>query len=231
MESMRKKISIKNLEILLAKSAGYCQNPSCNMDLFPYFGNGTYADIREAAHIVSSSPNGPRANDGDRENLENPDNILLLCPNCHSIIDKSPKSFKKELLFSWKKIHEEKIKILFSENRVNTRSELIDLIRKIVFENAEIFMTYGPTKENEHIVISDKGDHWKRNVLSIIIPNNRKLLYILEINFELLSQEEKKGLNKYKLHKDAFEFSYVSGARKADIPLFPKKYFYDIIGE
>jgi hypothetical protein len=226
----RRPIPLQTLKILLAKSAGYCQNPECNTDLFPFFSNKTYSDIKEAAHIIASSKNGPRANDGDRSSLENPANILLLCPTCHTIIDKNPDVFTVDVLHQWKNNHEEKIRSVFAKDVISTREVLESELKQLLSMNKYVFKQYGPTKEKEGVVLSDDKELWDREVINTIIPNNRKILILLEGNYKFLTDKEKENIPIFRLHKEAFEFNHLNKMRNSSTPLFPKKYFEELIG-
>ena len=48
---------------MLARSGGYCANPSCRRDLFPAVAEGRVATILDLAHIIGDSPHGPRGDD------------------------------------------------------------------------------------------------------------------------------------------------------------------------
>lgn len=97
---------------LWVKCGGRCT--MCNQSLLshPYFGNkGKYGEL---AHIIAHSPNGPRPNIADYppEYIDSEDNIIILCPNCHTMIDKkeNESNYSEEWLRKKKKQHEEKIK-------------------------------------------------------------------------------------------------------------------------
>ena len=76
------------LRALIARSGGYCQNPECNCDLFPFLADGTYKSIKEAAHIIPFSSKGPRGSEKRPDISHDFSNIILLCPTCHTLVDK-----------------------------------------------------------------------------------------------------------------------------------------------
>jgi len=59
----------------------------------------------EYAHIIADSPDGPRGDETSRSRAKDITNILLLCPNCHSIIDKEIKSFPAKRLQELRRSH------------------------------------------------------------------------------------------------------------------------------
>lgn len=222
--SRRKALPVDVARVLLARSAGYCQNPSCNTELFRFFENGEVAGIQELAHIVGQSADGPRGTSGlsstDRDSINN---IILLCPSCHTLIDKSPNNFPIETLHQWKAGHEQRVTMLFSvkrhENRASLNQELAPLFR----QNRSIFYEYGPTSDRESIVMADAAKMWKQQVLSKIIPNNRKISSILRQNQHLLSTAELDLAERFFLHQEGFEFNHISNDKNKDVPLFPSE--------
>lgn len=94
------------------KCGGYCC--MCNSYLLehPYFGDrGKFGEL---AHIIAHSPDGPRPNvkDYPQEYVDSEDNIMILCPICHTMIDKKENedNYNESLLRKWKEDHERRIK-------------------------------------------------------------------------------------------------------------------------
>lgn len=70
-------------------AAWRCQFDGCGENLRSHFVPGVRANFGYFAHIVASSPGGPRAREGDSAALANdPSNIMLLCDKCHRLIDR-----------------------------------------------------------------------------------------------------------------------------------------------
>jgi hypothetical protein len=90
-----------DLQLLWAKAAGRCANPACRRKL------ALDAPIGEAAHIYARRPAGPRGQGGlTPDQLNRVDNLILLCPLCHTKVDKESAKFPPELLLAWKEEHE-----------------------------------------------------------------------------------------------------------------------------
>ena len=63
------------------------------------------------AHIVAFRDDGPRGKDGPRPtNINHVDNLMLLCPKCHKLIDDHPGDYTRATLESYKTAHEDRIK-------------------------------------------------------------------------------------------------------------------------
>ena len=93
---------IKDIKILWGRSGNRCS--ICKLELTP---NGEIETIGEIAHIVSQSPQGPRGNDSLPISKRNDySNLILLCPNHHSEIDKSVDAWPVSKIIQTKEEHE-----------------------------------------------------------------------------------------------------------------------------
>ena len=207
---------------LFADSAGYCQNPNCLEKLFIDTGDNNI-HIAEMAHVFSASNDGPRAKkEMTKEERGDYANLILLCANCHTKIDKSEKDYPDSLIFRWKQNHIEKISRLFGAVECNSREEVRNLIDPILIENNAIFETYGPMGDERFNPESDMPEQWIRKIRSIILPNNRKLLTVLDANRKLLNHSERKTLEIFRQHVDDFEAKHLGESDLNGI-MFPKE--------
>lgn len=217
-------ISERVKRLLWARSGGFCQNPSCQKDFFVFFADGTITSMEELAHIIARSNKGPRSEKGINTKLKDDyENIILLCPNCHTLIDKNPDQYPVGILKEWKKNHEQSIKSLFSVPIYQDRGSLRREINKILLENKQIFQTYGPHSVHSNYLLTDAEKAWIRYIHLKILPNNRKIVELLSKNIHLLTEEEKLILEKFKIHQEAFEYNHVSGDKNSSAPLFPSE--------
>ena len=196
---------------LFADAAGFCQNPSCLQPLFS--DKYPHSHIAEIAHIIAASDYGPRANVNlEQEYRVSYDNLLLLCPSCHTKVDKAPEKYLCHQLSQWKRNHTTKIAGVFSLNSCNSREEARKLIEPFMKENLSIFTEHGPNNEYRFDPESEQAWIWKRKVLSIILPNNRKILMILDKNRNMLSANEKYVLEEYRQHVEEMEERHLGDA-------------------
>lgn len=92
----------KDIKILWGRSGNRCA--ICKIELTP---DGEVETIGEIAHIISQSPDGPRGDEKlPLEKRNDYSNLILLCPNHHSEIDKSPESWPTTRLQNIKGEHE-----------------------------------------------------------------------------------------------------------------------------
>jgi len=100
-------IGISDVKRLLLESGGICAFSHCNRPLISPdspFEDG--ALIAELAHIVADSRDGPRGKTplSDEERNQH-DNLIVLCPNHHTIVDSQPNTFSIEVLRQMKRDH------------------------------------------------------------------------------------------------------------------------------
>jgi hypothetical protein len=90
-----------------------CSDPHCLKFTGYTTSIGKARACAEGAHILPSSKKGPR-NDQIKDypglDLSSAANGIWLCLECHDRIDNDPASYPAELLFSWKRKHEDVIR-------------------------------------------------------------------------------------------------------------------------
>ena len=100
---------IKNT--LKMRAAFICSNPNCKkMTIAPSPENEEKVQyIGIAAHITAATEGGPRFDESlSKEKRKSINNAIFLCGNCSIMIDKNNGiDYKKEVLFEWKKSHDE----------------------------------------------------------------------------------------------------------------------------
>lgn len=215
-------ISDRVKRLLWSRSGGYCQNPNCRDDFFTYFENGEITSIEELAHVIAQSNEGPRgSNPLPLAQRDEYNNIILLCPKCHSLIDKNPIQFPEEMLIDWKLKHVQILQQAFVVPVYSDRKILSVEIHKLLRRNHQIYLSYGPNSEHIDNPLTDAATVWNRYIHSDVLPNNRKIANLLLVNEHLLSSAEKTVLDKFIIHQEAFEFNHVSGDKTSVAPLFP----------
>ncbi len=206
---------------LFADSGGFCQNPSCLSELFKNI-DGDIIHIAEVAHVISAGDMGPRADARlTPEQRAKYENLLLLCPTCHEIIDKAESSYPEQMLQEWKHSHKERIKSQFGFVRLESRAEARIVLSPILHSNKTIFDAYGPLNEERYNPESSLPRIWLRKIRSTIIPNNRKILTFCDLNRHLLSDKEFSTLELFRQHIDDFEAKHILGVEPSGLT-FPK---------
>lgn len=145
----RHPISSKTLKRLFAASGGFCAFPECNTRLVD---EKSGALIGEMCHINATSPGGPRYDPTlSHEERNNDENLIILCPTHHSLIDQDAETYTSEKLIAFKKSHEEMVAAILS-NTVTTiiqDSQTKDLERQVDFESVDFAIVVALKKEFE----------------------------------------------------------------------------------
>ena len=99
------------VHMLCANSAGRCEFDGCNKYIFYDNITARKLNASNVAHIVAASPDGPRG-DKTRSYLlsDKLENLMLLCPQHHKMIDDYVEDYPEELLLEMKKKHEDSIR-------------------------------------------------------------------------------------------------------------------------
>jgi len=194
---------------LFADSGGYCQNPDCNINLFLSVGN-TEFHIAEMAHIISAGDTGPRSKNVTKEEKGKFENLILLCPTCHTKIDKAEKEFSEDFIKKWKSEHSQKINVLFNIVPFQSRNDIRKAIQPLLNENKTIFNIYGPLTDERYNPESEMPKTWVSKIHSILLPNNRKILSILDVNYQQLTENEMEIVELFRQHVLDFESRHLN---------------------
>jgi len=93
-----------------------------------------------------------------------------------------------------------------------SRGDARSIIVPILDQNKEIFRSYGPETSEQFNPESDRPKVWLRKIREHILPNNRKLLAILDTNISLLNSTELTVLEQFRQHVDDFEAKHIGGS-------------------
>lgn len=109
-----------------------------------------------------------------------------------------------------------------SDELVATRRSVKDAILPLFVENNTIFYTYGPMTEERFNPESEMPEIWLRKIQEFIIPNNTKIVKLIDTNRHLLLDWELDVFATYKNHVDDFSAKH-TGKTKANGTMFPAK--------
>lgn len=215
-------ISDADSKLLWGRAAGICSNPGCRQDLTIILDKGNGYNIGEMAHVIAKKPGGPRGipQGGDDTYV----NLVLLCPSCHRTIDKAPDGeFPENLLFTWKQEHESNIRNQGIEETYNDVEELKLRVRRLLTENRILWRDLGP---HSNTASNDPGSNlfivWNLRKLDTLIPNNTRIINVVESNSDLLSEDEFEVFLEFKNHARAFELHQYD--RISEYPGFPDNF-------
>jgi hypothetical protein len=99
-----------NKLLLYVRAGGRCEFDGCNEYLLSHQLTHKTINLGQMAHIVAFSEAGPRGKTDKRPiDINNVDNLMLLCHRCHKLVDDHPEEYSRETLLNYKKAHEERI--------------------------------------------------------------------------------------------------------------------------
>jgi hypothetical protein len=224
----RKSIATNTARKLWAQCGGFCQNPNCNKYLFANI-KDEVVSLANVAHIIGHGKNGPRSEHEladyiDRDGIAN---LMMLCLECHKIVDDLEDNFSVEQMQKWKATHELKINSLFDFPQIYEERKLLEQVNDLLIENKVIFEEYGPF--SRQALQGDSGDTltiWRRRCLDTILPNNQRIVGLIEANKRNFPYpwEVYRQMMGYKLHSDSFRDNCLLGKKVNDYKLFPKEF-------
>jgi HNH endonuclease len=204
-------ISAKSMKILWANAAGRCAFPGCRERLsFGTEGEIAPYTIGEMAHIKGERANSNR-HDAQQDSSERNSytNLILLCPNHHTLIDQreNEEKYSIDFLQQLKIEHENFILEQLEANIISDLMSIAKVVRPLLAENYQVWSKYGPmseiAKKNPH---SDQAHAiWLLERLSTIVPNNRKICELVGSNIEFFQGDERGAAKLFLLHAEGYE--------------------------
>lgn len=207
---------------LVAAAGGFCQRPNCPTGSLWHElpSSGDAVKLAEVAHIVAASDEGPR---GDQQ-VSTPDlvafeNLILLCPNCHTIVDRAPAEHPVALLRTWKTEHERRLRELLSVRIFETRLEARTELLRTLAQSRSVWERYGPGSEAGST--PEGASTWLRQVQNVILPNNARLSALFEANSHLLHDDEHQIVADFETHRRGLEDRHLGVDVGVAAPRFP----------
>ena len=214
-------ISDKEIKKLWGKAAGICNFPGCNEECIKYLDQDNSVVVGEMAHVIAKEANGPRGIPTGGEDVY--ENLILLCPTHHTLVDKAPDFYSTDLLLEYKNNHENRIKQMLESKVFINKKDLYTYISKILIENKTIWKTYGP--ESEEAIrnpLSNLWIIWEYRKIQNIIPNNIKIINAINKSSDLIPHKEYEIACNFIEHAVGFEkraYEIIEG-----VPKFPVEF-------
>ncbi len=199
---------------LFSEACGHCQKPDCLDALFPIEMGGD-KHIAEMAHVIPHGDAGPRHEDRPTGTFEADsfDNLILLCPTCHTKIDKDPEAFPRNILLGWKQNHLANLAAKQGIKQYGSRGEVRDAVARILAENKAIWERYAPGDgaEFEYNPESEASQVWNQRMRSVILPNHFRVASIIQANLVLATDDERRAFAEYQEHVRGLAERHVCG--------------------
>lgn len=198
-------ISEKDIKKLWGLAAGRCSCPGCEHECIRFLDSADPTVIGEMAHVIAKKPDGPRGHAGGGEDTY--ENLILLCPTHHAEIDKAPEgAFSVELIHKWKRTHEERVRNSFLSPKFADRYSLGSAIKRLLLENKAAWQQYGPEcTEAQRNPMSNLADIWQLRKLDTVVPNNRRIIRLIEQNKDLIDINDYAHCVAFVEHAEGFE--------------------------
>lgn len=204
-------ITEKTIKILWSNAGGRCSFPDCSEKLtIGTAGQAAPHTLGEMAHIKGKRT-GSNRYDQDQNSNERDDyeNLILLCPNHHNLIDKPENEdiYSVNVLYEMKVAHENFVNSRLDENDYADAEEVKKLAAIYLSENHQAWLMYGP--QSEAAQKNPNSDEiyavWLSERLSTIVPNNRYLVKVLENNRELFDTEDQPVISRFLSHAKSYQ--------------------------
>lgn len=210
----RKHISTETKLRLFAEAAGHCQHPLCLEPLFPAEMGGD-KHIAEMAHVIPHGEAGPRhearpAGDFDAESFEN---LILLCPTCHTKIDKDPDGYSRTTLLVWKIEHLAALANKQGIRAYDKREQVRAAVVGVMVENKFIWSEFAPSDGSnfEYDPESETAKTWAHRMRGVILPNHFRILAIIKTNQHHIEEAERKVFARYQEHVRGLSERHICG--------------------
>lgn len=223
--AIRRQVSVATKLRLFADASGHCQRPDCLETLFPQE-LGDDRHIAEMAHVVPHGDRGPRhhARPSGAFDPDDFSNLLLLCPTCHTIVDKDPEAFPRGILLSWKRGHLAALAQRQGVCLLIDRAQVKNLIAAALAENKAIWEELAPSDgaQFEYDPESDNARAWTQRMRSVILPNHYRVQSVIRANLQHATEDEKRIFATYQEHVRGLSDRHVCGSAGA-ASKFPKE--------
>lgn len=179
--------------------------------------------IGEMAHVLAHAKKGPRASTENYNRIDRYENLILLCPNHHTIVDKAPEDFPAELLRNWKSTLEDRVDRALDIPTFTTKEELFKYAHSLLDQNKLIHYHFGPTSETARTKpLSSLHKIWEARKIEEIIPNNSLIVAAFRRYTGLLNAHELQTFGKFEAH--AIGFAANAEDRHDSVPMFPLEF-------
>jgi HNH endonuclease len=141
-------ITARTRKILWALSSNQCARCEAILIRAPEADGDVHAIVGQECHIVARSLAGPRGENEPRGDVDGIDNLILLCANCHAVVDGQPQKWTPDAVRALKRDHEQKVSGATAKpssplgfeirgrekpitiNRITTGDEFLSLLRR-----------------------------------------------------------------------------------------------------
>lgn len=210
----RKSISTEIKLRLFSESAGHCQNPDCLQPLYPAEMGGD-KHIAEMAHVIPHGEKGPRHEERPTTEFkaDSFENLILLCPTCHTIIDKAPDGYSRSTLLDWKNKHLVSLAHSQGVQTYDDRNQARGAVVAAMAENKAIWKEYAPVDGSsfDYNPESEAAKTWEHRMRGVILPNHFRIEAIVKKNQCHMNGNEQDIFARYQEHVRGLSARHICG--------------------
>lgn len=199
---------------LFSDSAGYCQNPDCLQPLYPAEMGGD-KHIAEMAHLIPHGEKGPRHEERPIEEFEADsfENLILLCPTCHTVIDKAPDGYNRSTLLDWKNKHLVALAHSQGIQTYESRNKAREAVVTAMAENKAIWKECAPVYgfSFDYNPESEAAKTWENRMRGVILPNHFRIEAIIKKNQCHMNANELEVFARYQEHVRGLSARHICG--------------------
>lgn len=168
-------VKLKTVKALFSNSGNRCAFPDCKIKLV----NKEQIVIGEICHIKAQSDGGPRFDENQTEEERHDyNNLILLCPTHHKLIDSDVNTYKVEVINKFKSEHEENFTAIPEEL-------ILDILIEKIINTSGLFLF----KDSNVVNINSPGSYTIVN--QNIVENKSEIPEsIVEISQHVSSKEK-----------------------------------------
>ena len=204
-------ISEKSIKLLWSNAAGRCSFAGCNERLtVEQVDHSAPYTLGEMAHIKGRNKGSNRYDEAQTDQQRDIyENLILLCPNHHTLIDKpeNEKVYTVDVLMKMKIDHEASISRRLDSTEISDIDELKDQISILLAENRQAWLQYGPKSDNARRNPQSEEIYaiWLSERLSTIVPNNRVIVSLLDAHRSLFYRSAQVPISQFLAHAKSYE--------------------------
>ncbi|MNN35225.1 hypothetical protein D3C81_1490710 [compost metagenome] len=171
--------------------------------------------IAEMAHVIPHGEKGPRHDERPSGEFEVDafENLLLLCPTCHTIVDKNSAAYSRSTLLEWKNNHlaalAQKQGIRTYDDRAGGRSAVVGAMaeNKAIWDELAPFEGANADLDPE----SAAAKTWSHRMRNVILPNHFRIQAIVKANLQHMTGVELATFARYQEHVRGLTERHVCG--------------------
>ncbi|HWP56927.1 MAG TPA: SAVED domain-containing protein [Candidatus Acidoferrales bacterium] len=116
---------------LYVRAGGRCEFDGCNRYLLEHHLTKTEGNFAQMAHIWAFSERGPRGGRRPSEKAVHAlSNLMLLCPECHKLVDDRSDEYPAQVLRKHKKAHEDRV-FMLTETKPDRQTVAVVLTARV----------------------------------------------------------------------------------------------------